>query len=315
MKGMDDHSYHASATESPVELAEMLELDGEVLHAYLTSAIAWVSDLAAGHGPRRIVDLGSGTGAGTIALAQAFPTATVVALDSSGELLCRVEAKARDIGAVDRIIPVKADLDDAWPAMEAVDLAWASMSLHHLADPDRVLTDIFALLRGGGLIAVAEMDGLPRFLPDDLGIGQPGLERRCHDALAQAHARQMPSLGLDWGPRLSLAGFAFPSPGGPSGSTSTLPSPRPLAGTPRCSCATSGPNSSASSPPTTRPSSTPSSRTAARTASCTATTSPSVAPGPSGQVGNREAALATMRTADSLVAPRRRVAVPWGRMT
>ena len=207
MNEVDDHSYHASATESPDDIAEMLELDGEVLHAYLTSAIAWVSDLAAGHGPRRIVDLGSGTGAATIALAQAFPAAVVVALDSSGELLCRVEAKARGVGAVNRIIPVKADLDDAWPAMEAVDLAWASMSLHHLADPDRVLTDIFATLRRGGLIAVAEMDGLPRFLPDDLGMGQPGLERRCHDALVRSHARQMPSLGLDWGPRLALAGF------------------------------------------------------------------------------------------------------------
>jgi SAM-dependent methyltransferase len=204
---MDDHSHHVGATELPDDMAEMLDLDGEVLHAYLSAAVSWVRDLTAGHPPHRIIDLGSGTGTATIALAQAFPAADVLALDSSDGLLTRVEAKARSIGAVDRIIPIHADLDAAWPAMEAVDVAWASMSLHHLADPDRVLAGVLATLRPGGLIAVAEMDDLPRFLPDDLGIGRPGLEQRCHHALAEAHARQMPSLGLDWGPRLSLAGF------------------------------------------------------------------------------------------------------------
>ena len=203
---MDDESRHVIATRFSDDMVEMLELDAEVFHDYLMSAIAWLGDLAADNSPRRIVDIGSGAGAATIALAQAFP-AVVLALDASEELLARVEAKAEVIGAGERIIAVHADLDDAWPAMEAVDLAWASMSLHHLADPDRVLTDIFATLRRGGLIAVAEMDGLPHFLPDDLGIGRPGFERRCHNALAEAHARQMPSLGLDWGPRLSLAGF------------------------------------------------------------------------------------------------------------
>jgi hypothetical protein len=109
----------------------------------------------------------------------------------------------------DRIRAVQADLDKAWPPAGPADLAWASSSLHHMADPDRVLTEVFAALRPGGLLVVAEMDSFPRFLPDDLGLGHPGLEARCHAALAEGLARELPHLGSDWGSRLSKAGFAI----------------------------------------------------------------------------------------------------------
>jgi hypothetical protein len=84
---------------------------------------------------------------------------------------------------------------------------WASLSLHHLAGPDRVLGDVFAAIRPGGLFAVAETGSQPRFLPDDIGIGRPGLEARCHAAVAELHARELPYLGADWGERLAHAGF------------------------------------------------------------------------------------------------------------
>jgi ubiquinone/menaquinone biosynthesis C-methylase UbiE len=63
---------------------------------------------------------------------------------------------------------------------------WAASSLHEVADPDRVLSNVYAALHAGGLLVVVEMDDLPRFLPDDVGLGRPGLEARCHAALAQA---------------------------------------------------------------------------------------------------------------------------------
>jgi len=109
----------------------------------------------------------------------------------------------------DRIRTVQADLDTAWPAIDAVDLVWASSSLHHMADPDRVLAGVFAALRPGGLLVVAEMASFPRFLPDDLGLGRPGLEERCHAVLAEWRAAELPHLGSDWGPRLSRAGFTI----------------------------------------------------------------------------------------------------------
>jgi SAM-dependent methyltransferase len=117
--------------------------------------------------------------------------------------------RARALGVADRVTAVQADLDSAWPAIDAVDLVWASSSLHHMADPDRVLTKVFAVLRPGGLLVVAEMGSFPRFLPDDLGLGLPGLEARSHAVLAEGLADEMPHLGSDWGPPLSRAGFTI----------------------------------------------------------------------------------------------------------
>jgi SAM-dependent methyltransferase len=200
-----DHHQPTAESHSADHLTELLELDAEVFRSYLSGAIAWVRSLAADLPRYRILDLGSGTGSAAIVLAQQFGDADVLAVDTSAELLARVRSKAIDLGLAGRITTVQADLDGPWPAAGAVDVVWASMSLHHLADPDRVLADVFAATRPGGLFAVAEMSSLPRFLPDDVG---PGLEARCHAALADLNARLLPHLGADWGQHLAQAGFA-----------------------------------------------------------------------------------------------------------
>ena len=205
---------HAAATGSAAEtdwaaMAELLDLDGEVLHSFLSEITGWVRELAADLPCRRILDLGAGTGTGTVALLQCFEEAEVIALDRSGPLLDRLRDKARDLGLAARVRTEQADLDAAWPAIGTVDLAWASMSLHHMADPDRVLAEVFAAIRPGGLLAVAEVGAFPRFLPDNLGFGHPGLEARCHAALAEGLAGELPHLGSDWGPPLRQAGFAI----------------------------------------------------------------------------------------------------------
>jgi SAM-dependent methyltransferase len=129
-------------------------------------------------------------------------------VDLSEPLLDRLRHKARDRGVADRIRTVQADLDAAWPAIDTVDLVWASNSLHHMADPGRALTEVLAALRPGGLLALAEMDSFPRFLPDDLGIGRPGLEARCLAAADEMRAEEVPHFGSDWGSYLRQAGFA-----------------------------------------------------------------------------------------------------------
>jgi SAM-dependent methyltransferase len=88
-----------------------------------------------------------------------------------------------------------------------LDVTWASMSLHHMADPGRVLGEVLAATRHGGLIAVAEFAEQLRFLPDDLGFGHPGFEDRVAGVRAAAHAEVMPTLGSDWAPRLADAGW------------------------------------------------------------------------------------------------------------
>jgi SAM-dependent methyltransferase len=199
------HSHHHD-THDLDALAEMVDLDAEVLHEYLAEVTGWLHERA-GARTKRVLDLGSGTGTGTVALAERFTGAEFIAVDQAESMLHRVREKARAHGIADRVQTRQADLDGEWPGFEPVDLVWASASLHHLADPDRVLADIFATLRPGGLLAAVELASFPFFLPHDLGIGRPGLEERCHAALRANIHDDVPLLGADWGPLLSKAGF------------------------------------------------------------------------------------------------------------
>ena len=183
---------HDHAPGHPGALADLLDLDATVLHASWADITAWVRRLCDGIPHRRILDLGAGTGNGTVALAQRFLGAEVVALDVSAEMLDRVRRRALDLGLAGRVRTLHADLDADWPALDPVDLAWASMSLHEVADPDRVLADVRATLHPGGLLALVEIDGPVRFLADD------GLESRL---LSFPHHQQ------DWGLRLEQAGL------------------------------------------------------------------------------------------------------------
>jgi SAM-dependent methyltransferase len=200
------HDHHHAGEFEGAAAAELLDLDAEVLHSYLSDAIAWVQERAAGL-PGRILDLGCGTGNAAVNLAQRFTGADVIAVDLSTEFLARLQAKASCLGLAGRIHTVEADLDGPWPAIDAVDLVWTSMFLHHLADPDRALAEIFGLIRPGGLLAAADIASPLRFLPDDIGVGRPGLEARCLAALTDIYTADLPHLYADWSLHLARAGF------------------------------------------------------------------------------------------------------------
>jgi SAM-dependent methyltransferase len=201
-----DHAHrHPGAAED--DYTDLLDLDAEVLRDYWSAALDWVRDAAAGTARTRLLDLGAGTGTGAIGLAQRFPDAEVVALDVSPASLAKIAAKAAAAGLVARVHPVEADLDAGWPDLGTLDLTWASASLHHMADPARVLRDALNATRPGGLIAVSEFSRQLLFLPDDLGFGRPGFEGRITDVLGHAYAEEMPTLGSEWAPRLTDAGW------------------------------------------------------------------------------------------------------------
>jgi SAM-dependent methyltransferase len=226
----DHHSHgqgarqHGSAADD--DYTDLLDLDAEVLHDYWSAALDWVREEAADAPRARLLDLGAGTGVGAIGLARRYPEAEVVALDVSPAGLARVRAKLAGLGLVQRVRTVEADLDLGWPDLgwpallvppapdalapspaPALDLTWASMSLHHMADPGQVLRDALAATRPGGLIAVAEFAEPLRFLPDDPGFGRAGFESRIGDVLGHAHAEEMPTLGSAWAPHLTEAGW------------------------------------------------------------------------------------------------------------
>ncbi|MCT9104800.1 methyltransferase domain-containing protein [Streptomyces mirabilis] len=200
-----EHEHEHEHEHDTGDQVEILDLDAEVLAEHLASITAW---LPIGTGPRRIVDLGCGTGAGTLALLERFPEAQLTAVDLSAAHLNRLREKAAAAGAADRVRIVRADLDaTAWPELGTPELVWASASMHHMPDPDRTLRQVHDLLAPGGLFAVVELAGFPRFLPEDAPEDAPGLEERCHAALDHHHADQVPHRGADWGTKLTKAGF------------------------------------------------------------------------------------------------------------
>ncbi|GAA1497617.1 hypothetical protein GCM10009628_26210 [Paeniglutamicibacter kerguelensis] len=179
----------------------MLDMDATLQAAHLAEITDWVAGL--GGAPETIVDLGSGTGTGTLALAERFEKATVFAVDNSEHMLGRLAAKAEARGLDGRVVGVHADLDAQWPPVGTAGLVWAASSIHHVANPDKVFAEVFAALNPGGLFAVIEMDSFPRFLPDDIGWGEPGLEERCHRLIDAQGWNSHP----DWQEQLEAAGF------------------------------------------------------------------------------------------------------------
>ncbi|MFD5445762.1 class I SAM-dependent methyltransferase [Streptomyces tendae] len=200
----DTHSHigHERASGSDVAMAELLELDAEVLASYLAELTGLLADRT-DTAPARILDLGSGPGTGSLALARQFPTAQVTAVDLSAQMLHRLQKQAAAHGVSDRINTLAANLDEPWTEINEggpYDLIWAAAFLHHVTDPARTFAQAFEQLRPGGLLAVTEMDFFPRFLPEDAGIGRPGLEARLH-AVTNTQPRH------EWTGQLEEAGF------------------------------------------------------------------------------------------------------------
>ncbi|GHH42622.1 class I SAM-dependent methyltransferase [Lentzea cavernae] len=192
---------HSGADVATIAMAELLDLDAEVLRTYLSELVDWLGELS-DREPDHITDLGSGTGTGTLALARRFTRADVTAVDLSPQMLHLLRSKATALGLSGRVRGVWADLDQDWPRLRTSDLIWAAASLHHVTDPGRVLAAAFDNLRPGGLLAVTEMDFFPRFLPDDIGVGRHGLE-------ARVHATLNPDPPHDWSEHLTRAGFVL----------------------------------------------------------------------------------------------------------
>ncbi|UPO78400.1 class I SAM-dependent methyltransferase [Arthrobacter sp. Helios] len=195
------HHNHQHGDESG--LAEVLDLDALLLKEHLQEISEWTA--AHQPNPATILDLGAGTGTGTLGLTRTFPAAQVVAVDQSEFMLQRVAAMMENQGLSDRVTTLQADLDTGWPQLSSIDLVWAASSMHHMSDPAHVFDRISRTLAPEGLLVVVEMDTLPRYLPDDLGFGTPGLEQRCHAAVAAAGWNSHP----DWAPAIQHAGMTI----------------------------------------------------------------------------------------------------------
>jgi trans-aconitate 2-methyltransferase len=97
--------------------------------------------------PAVVVDLGCGEGRGTAVLADRWPGARVIGVDSSPEMLAAAAATA------ERVEFVEGDVRD-WVPDEPVDVVVSNAVLHWVPGHDAVLTRCAGWLRPGGWLAV-----------------------------------------------------------------------------------------------------------------------------------------------------------------
>jgi SAM-dependent methyltransferase len=184
------------------DLIEVLDLDAEVLREYFRDVVGWVRREAADR--PHVVDLGAGSGTGSLALARELPGSTVTAVDVSAEMLGHLRSRADAAGLGERIRTVEADLDQPWPDLGPADVIWAASSMHHMADPARALASAFDALRPGGLLVIAELDSFPRFLA---GTPDEDVELRGHAESAKRRDEAGMHMHENWGDRMGHAGF------------------------------------------------------------------------------------------------------------
>ncbi len=200
----DDFDWAASAAR----LADWDELE----QGRNQEIVDWL-DVAPGH---LVVDVGSGAGGMAAALLGAVgTTGTVVIVDGARELLA--VARQRVERPDHNLVAVHADLEQGSLSsvldVRPVDLVHASSVLHHLDDELAAIRDLAAVVRPGGRVAVAEGGLGTRFLPDDCGIGEPGLEHRlaaAHDAWFWSEVRPAGATvrtGQGWDVLLGEAGL------------------------------------------------------------------------------------------------------------
>jgi SAM-dependent methyltransferase len=196
-------------------LVAHLELEGEAFLAFVADTAAQVQALRDGDAPpvRRVLDVGSGPGVGTCELARRFPHATVIAVDSSPAMLSRAAERAQASDVADRVHTHLAELPEL-DGLDAVDVIWASMSLHHVGDEVAALRALHGALVPGGLLAIAEHGDPTRVLPDDLDVGRPGLAGRVDRAGARWFADMRAGLpgstpSADLASMLGAAGFSI----------------------------------------------------------------------------------------------------------
>ncbi len=98
--------------------------------------------------PRRVIDLGCGTGSGSQALARRFPEATVLALDWAPAMLARHRHRPQGDAVA---LPVCADMQAMPVAARSVDLVFSSLAVHSSPDEAALFAGVRRVLRPGGL--------------------------------------------------------------------------------------------------------------------------------------------------------------------
>jgi predicted O-methyltransferase YrrM len=106
--------------------------------------------------PLRVADLGCGTGASTLVLAQDLPNAHLTAVDLHTAFLERLRRRAAAAGVGDRIATRACSMDAVPPPDQPFDLIWSEGAIYTIGFADG-LRAWHGLLRPGGVVVVSEI--------------------------------------------------------------------------------------------------------------------------------------------------------------
>jgi SAM-dependent methyltransferase len=201
-------------------MVDVVELEGRLLSHFVVETSGRVRELRAGAAVDLVVDIGSGPGAGTVLLANEFPSARVVAVDGSQAMLDRAQRRIEELGLGTRVETRVVNLPDGLAAesdLAGADLIWAAMVLHHIGNEQHALHALGQTLAPGGLLAIAEFGDSSRWVPNrwfpaDTIPGEPGLFDRL-DEIGRDWVRQMradlpgSTESADYPDMLAAAGF------------------------------------------------------------------------------------------------------------
>lgn len=100
-----------------------------------------------------VVDLGCGDG--YISRSVAGMVERVIAIDISGKMLEQLNKKASESG-IGNIETIETEAQEVPLVDSSVDIAFASMFLHHIEEPEEIIREIHRILRPGGMAVIAD---------------------------------------------------------------------------------------------------------------------------------------------------------------
>lgn len=126
-------------------------------------------------GTQEVFDYGAGTGLVTLGL---YPhVRTIVAADSAKGMLDVLGQKCTEVG-LNRVETLLLDLEHEAPPGRRFDLVVSTMTLHHIADAQRLVRVLSEMLRPGGFLAIADLDlDGGQFHTDSTGVMHEGFDR------------------------------------------------------------------------------------------------------------------------------------------